>query len=125
MGEHIEGLKMTVVLAEPFKSEVIAKQSLGRTRDPDTVYLELVDMGFKQTRGYYFHKLHTFNVYALSVSDTNFDQYELDRRSELIMNKRKGKMMRSPIVFRDERFFEYPPEPKLKSPIFFFNKPTE
>lgn len=125
LGEHIEGLKMTVVLAEPFKSEVIAKQSLGRTRDPDTVYLELVDMGFKQTRGYYFHKLHTFNVYALSVSDTNFDQYELDRRSELIMNKRKGKMMRSPIVFRDERFFEYPPEPKLKSPIFFFNKPTE
>ncbi len=36
LGEDIHDLKMTVVLAEPFKSKVLARQSLGRTRDSDT-----------------------------------------------------------------------------------------
>ena len=39
LGEHIEHLKMTIVLAEPFKSNVIAQQTLGRTRDKNTVYI--------------------------------------------------------------------------------------
>ena len=47
-GEDIPGLKYSVVLAEPFRSEVLARQTLGRTRDPNTTYIELVDIGFKQ-----------------------------------------------------------------------------
>ena len=42
----IHGLKVTVVLAEPFRSEVLARQTLGRTRDDNTYYIDCVDDGF-------------------------------------------------------------------------------
>jgi hypothetical protein len=48
----IKGLKMVVVLAEPFKSEVLARQTLGRTRDNDTFYIEIVDVSFNQINSY-------------------------------------------------------------------------
>ena len=106
LGEHIEGLKMTIVLAEPFKSEVIARQTLGRTRDKDTLYVELVDLGFIYLRKYYDYKLRVFNKYATDTSDTYINSYELDRRVDNIMEKRfKGrKDARQPIHFIDERF---------------------
>ena len=98
---------MTVVIAEPFKSEVLARQTLGRTRDKDTLYIELVDLGFKQTRNYYYSKLHIFNKYALTTSDTTIDQYELDKRSEILKKKQDEKISKSPFVLHDERFFHY------------------
>ena len=103
LGEHIEGLKMTIVLAEPFKSEIIARQTLGRTRDPKTMYIELVDMGFKYIKKFYFDKLPVFNKYASDVSDTVIDNYELIRRSENIIKERRS-CKESPIVFDDKRF---------------------
>lgn len=104
-GEHIEHLKMTIVLAEPFKSEVLARQSLGRTRDKDTVYIELVDMAFRYVQKYYYSKLRIFNVYAKSTSDTMIDQYELDKRSERVIEER-NKLLGAinPLEFRDRRF---------------------
>ena len=33
----IKGLKLTILLAEPFKSEVQTIQTFGRTRDKDTM----------------------------------------------------------------------------------------
>lgn len=124
LGEHIEGLKMTIVLAEPFKSEVLARQSLGRTRDPGTVYIELVDMGFKSVRKFYYEKLPIFNKYAQSTSDTMIDQYELDRRSDMIEESRIGKVEKCPLVLRDERFFhyehrDYSNERKIINPLIF------
>jgi hypothetical protein len=107
LGEHIEKLKMTVVVAEPFKSEVITRQTLGRTRDKDTLYIELVDLGFKQLRSFYYSKLPILNKYALSVSDTTIDQYELEKRSAILEDKQEKKIAKSPIYFRDERFFDY------------------
>ena len=104
LGEHIEGLKMTVVVAEPFKSEVLARQTLGRTRDPNTYYVELVDMGFKQTRSFYQYKLKLFNKYALTTSDTVMDDYELNKRSEKIEAKQEEKKARSVFIFEDNRF---------------------
>lgn len=103
LGEHIEGLKMTIVLAEPFKSEILARQSLGRTRDPKTLYIELVDMGFRYVKKFYFDKLPIFNKYASSVSDSTIDQYELDRRSQNIIDKRTT-WRESPIELDDKRF---------------------
>lgn len=103
IGEHIEGLKMTIVLAEPFKSEILARQSLGRTRDPNTVYIELVDMGFKYIKKFYFDKLPIFNKYASSVSDSTIDQYELNRRADNIIKKRTT-WRESPIELDDKRF---------------------
>lgn len=107
LGEHIEGLKMTVVIAEPFKSEVLARQTLGRTRDDNTFYLELVDLGFKQTRNFYYSKLAVFNKYAKSVSDINIDQYELNKRCEILEEEQKEKIAKSPFIFCDTRFFDF------------------
>lgn len=106
LGEHIEKLKMTVVLAEPFKSSVIAKQSLGRTRDNDTMYIELVDMGFRHILKYYYAKQPIFNQYALSTSDTVIEQYELEKRANKIKEVQEQKIAKSPIYFCDNRFFE-------------------
>lgn len=105
LGEHIEGLKMTVVVAEPFKSEVITRQTLGRTRDKDTIYIELVDLGFRQLRNFYYSKLPILNKYALSVSDTTIDNYELEKRSEILAQQQQEHVDKSPFVFCDERFF--------------------
>lgn len=109
LGEHIEGLKMTIVLAEPFKSHVIARQTLGRTRDKDTVYIELVDLGFIYIRKYYDHKLPVFNKYATDVSDSFMNSYELARRVDNINQKRnrdpKGILnLITPLHFVDDRF---------------------
>lgn len=103
LGEHIEGLKMTIVLAEPFKSEIIARQTLGRTRDDNTMYIELVDMGFKYVRKYYFDKLPIFNKYASDVSDTLINQYEMERRVDGII-KSRTKWQECPIELYDPRF---------------------
>lgn len=126
-GEDIKGLKMTVLLAEPFKSQVLTKQTLGRTRDRNTMYIELVDMGFKQIKKFYYNKLEVFNKYATDTSDIIIDQYELDRRYDMLMKEREQKIAMSPFVFRDERFFEYPPiqppQREIIQPFFFVNKP--
>ena len=110
-GEDIRGLKMTIVVAEPFKSEVLTRQTLGRTRDRNTMYIELVDMGFSQIKKFYYHKLSIFNKYATDTNDTIIDQYELDRRYENIMKSRENKLAQSPFQFRDPRFFQYQPLP--------------
>lgn len=76
-GEDIKGLKYSIVLAEPFKSDVLTKQTLGRTRDKDTYYLELVDIGFKQTNNYYNAKKPIFNKYALSTKQLDVPKYHI------------------------------------------------
>ena len=76
-GEDIKHLKYSVVLAEPFKSEVLARQSLGRTRDPNTTYMELVDVGFRQLVRFYNAKKHVFEKYALSCKNINIDNQKL------------------------------------------------
>ena len=116
LGEHIEGLKMTIVLAEPFRSEIIARQTLGRTRDPNTMYVELVDLGFKYIRKFYFNKLHVFNKYATDVSDTLIDQYELRKRSEIIQKQRTN-WRDCPIELYDKRFDFSKILPREEKPI--------
>ena len=112
--EDLPNLKMTIVLAEPFKSEVLARQTLGRTRDDDTLYIELVDLGFYKIKQYYYSKLPIFNKYALSVSDININQLELEERSYNITRKRERKIDTNPFILADNRF-KLPP----KSAIHF------
>jgi len=76
-GEDIKHLKYSVVLAEPFKSEVLARQTLGRTRDPNTTYIELIDVGFKQIVAYYNAKRPVFNKYASSCKAMVVDNPKL------------------------------------------------
>lgn len=83
----IKGLKITVVAAEPFKSDVLAIQSLGRTRDKNTLYIEFVDTGFYYTKYYYNCKKPVFKKYALDCSQIMYDQDILDQKFEEIMKK--------------------------------------
>ena len=103
LGEHIEGLKMTVVLAEPFKSDIVFRQTLGRTRDPNTIYIETVDLGFKYTKKYYYAKLPSANKYAKDVSDMTIDKYEMKKRSDNL-EKERTHWQQSPIELYDNRF---------------------
>lgn len=93
-GEDIKGLKYSVVLAEPFRSDVLAQQTLGRTRDPNTFYIELVDLGFKQTGNYYNAKKPIFSKYALSMSQTDINKYQIDQIAQEAMEDRLKRIQR-------------------------------
>ena len=102
--EDLPNLKMTIVLAEPFKSEVLARQTLGRTRDDDTLYIELVDLGFYKIKQYYYSKLPVFNKYATSVNDININQLELEERAYNIIRNRERKLNNNALILADNRF---------------------
>ena len=76
-GEDIKGLQYSVVLAEPFKSEVLTRQTLGRTRNRNTTYIELVDVAFSMLVSYYNAKKPIFNKYALSTKNIDVDNYRV------------------------------------------------
>lgn len=74
----IPGLKLTVILAEPFRTNILARQTLGRTRDYDTDYIEIIDRGFYSIQNYYKSKLPLFEKYALSTDFERFSDDKLD-----------------------------------------------
>ena len=78
----IKGLKAVVVLNEPFKSKVLARQTLGRTRDRNTYYFDIIDDSFVDIRRYYNAKKKIFSVYALDCKDINLNN-NLDTMAEL------------------------------------------
>lgn len=84
----IKGLVETVNLAEPFKSKVLAQQTLGRTRDADTVYKDIVDTGFFYTKKFYEHKKPIFKKYAKECVEVNINNTELDSRFKDIIDNR-------------------------------------
>ena len=94
----IKGLKVTVVLAEPFKSEVIAIQTLGRTRDENTFYIDVVDRGFKYCQKYYYYKLPIFEKYATQCSIIKFTEKELEAKSQRIIEARNPVMISTPNI---------------------------
>lgn len=84
----INNLENTVVLAEPFKSEVLARQTLGRTRAANTKYIEIVDTGFHFIKKYYEYKKPIFEKYACSCSQITLKQDELIMRANKIVEER-------------------------------------
>jgi superfamily II DNA or RNA helicase len=102
----IQGLEETIVLAEPFKSEVIARQTLGRTRDKNTSYRELVDNGFYQTRKYYYAKEPIFEKYATSCSTEKYNENLISQKLDAI-----------------DRWMEDPNRKPIKpmSPVYYFD----
>lgn len=124
LGEHIEGLKMTIVLAEPFASKIIARQTLGRTRDNDTMYIEFVDVAFNDTTKYYYKKIDTIKKYALSVSDSFMSQNELNNKYNNISEKRYKPNIISPLILKDDRFdlpeLDHNNIYNSKDPLIFF-----
>jgi len=95
----IKGLVETVNLAEPFKSRVLAQQTLGRTRADNTIYKDMVDLGFDQTRRFYNFKRPIFKKYATECNDVVLNDTELEKRSEDIKNRRAK--LWCPVLFED------------------------
>ena len=104
-GLDIKGLKLTVVLAEPFKSEVLAVQTLGRTRDQDTEYIELVDIAFPQCARYYNQKKHVFLKRALSCREISMKREYIRNKYNEIINIRNTPTWDS--LFFDNRGVSY------------------
>lgn len=96
----IKGLAMTIVLAEPFKSEVLARQTLGRTRDRNTTYIECVDEGFSQIKRYYHQKKPVFDKYATECMHMRLNDNDLKSRAEEL--KRARESLIRPVSFKNE-----------------------
>lgn len=84
----ISGLVLTIVLAEPFKSEVLARQTLGRTRARGTRYIEIVDRGFATIKNYWKQKQPIFQKYATSCKDVFLSDKELTAKANQIIQHR-------------------------------------
>ncbi len=102
--EQIDGLKMAVVLAAPFKSTVTAIQAAGRLRDPNTYFIELIDLSFQSIKKYYYYKLSTYNKYMLTVSDVYYNHEKLQTKSDDIKYERDQIIHKFPFVTIDNRF---------------------
>lgn len=85
----IYGLKVTVVLAEPFRSEVLTRQTLGRTRSDNTIYIDCVDDGFFYTKSYFNSKKPIFNKYATKCTNIIMTDIEISERIKTIENSYK------------------------------------
>lgn len=83
----IYDLRCTINLAEPFKSPVLAQQTLGRCRMDDTLYIDVVDQGFFFTKRYYDAKKPVFSQYAKSCKTVRMSDDEIESRAEAVRNK--------------------------------------
>lgn len=90
----IAGLRLTIVLAEPFKSEVTTRQVLGRTREDNTMCIDVIDTAFPQCRNYYYKKLPACKKYAKDTSMTKMSDGELNERYQYIIDNMKAPLMR-------------------------------
>lgn len=94
----IANLKVTVVLAEPFKTKILTKQTLGRTRANNTFYIDCIDDGFFYTRSYYNSKKPIFNKYATKCTDIVMNEVEIHDRMKNIQNSINNKKLVCPVV---------------------------
>lgn len=83
----IYDLRCTINLAEPFRSPVLAQQTLGRCRANDTMYIDVVDQGFFFTKKYYAAKKPVFSQYAKSCKSVHMSDDEIQSRAEAIREK--------------------------------------
>lgn len=122
----IKGLGTTIVLADPFKSKVTSKQSLGRTRDMDTWYIDLVDIGFYSLNKWYYKKRPTFAKYALSMNEIMLTDKDIeDRLGKILLYIKQERDLRTPPLLN------YNPEPiplldystELKPLLTYVNSP--
>ena len=83
----IANLKVVLLLNEPFASEVLARQTLGRLRDDNTIYIEIVDTGFYYCKSYYQRKKPVFAKYAKDCQQTKILDSELDSKYCKVIEK--------------------------------------
>ena len=110
----IPDLVETVVLAEPFKSKVLAQQTFGRTRAANTTYKDIVDTGFFFTKRFYEQKKPVFMKYATECKEVTLRNDELNNRSNSIQEFHDSKV-------QPMRFFETREASDLINPIELLN----
>ena len=97
----ITDLTMTINLAEPFKSEVLSRQTLGRCRANNSMYIDVVDQGFYFTKRYYQQKKSIFSHYAKSCKDIVLSDEELEKRYIDITNQYNNKMILCTKIYKE------------------------
>ena len=102
--EDIKGLKVAVIMDEPFKSKVIARQILGRTRDDNTYLIEMVDLGFYKIKQWYYAKLPTYQKYAIDTREVLLVQGELEERAFAIEDARDFRVQAVQFIKKEEPF---------------------
>lgn len=112
----LHDLRVVILLNEPFKSELLARQTLGRLRNDGTLYIELVDFGMKQCMKFYRAKKPVFDTYAkTSTFKTIHDGDELD----MWFNKAYANLNRPVITYYNT---ERPmPKPDTVTPVIPFS----
>ena len=85
--KDIPYLCCNIVLAEPFKSEITARQTLGRCRADNTIYIDCVDNSVQKTKKYYRDKKTIFLEYAKSCKETYIRDDDLDVRYNEVIAK--------------------------------------
>ena len=96
----IKDLRCVINLAEPFKSEVLSRQTLGRCREDNTLYLDVVDTGFYFTKKYYEAKKPIFSIYSKSCKDIHMTDEELENRYVSIQNKYNTKKVMCNTIYK-------------------------
>lgn len=97
----ISNLVEVVCLAEPFKSKVLAQQTFGRCRAENTIYKDIVDVGFMQTRSFYNFKKPVFMKYATDCLEVRLKDQEIKDRVKKILLDRAP--LYTPIMIEDPR----------------------
>ena len=97
----IRDLAVTIVLAEPFKSAVVARQTLGRCRADNTLYIDCTDISCYRTKLYSKAKRPTFLQYAKSCRETFLNDDELLKRYEDVKHKYRTKKVMCMRVWKE------------------------
>lgn len=94
----IAHLKVVILLDEPFTSELLARQTIGRLRDKDTYYFEIVDTGFYYCKKYYQKKKPIFAIYAKECDQSRITDNELINRYDKIAERMANMAMPMEII---------------------------
>jgi len=99
--KDIPDLGVCIILNEPFKSKVIARQTLGRCRADNTLYIDCIDMTCQRTKMYYYQKRPVFDMYAKSCREIYLSDDSLEQKyQEIIQRYSIRKLMTLPVFKR-------------------------
>lgn len=96
----IDSLEMVINLAEPFKSNLTAKQTLGRLRKPNTVYIDLIDTGFYYTKKFYNEKKPVYMKYATKCIEISLKDKDIESEYKTVYESNNAIIL-DPIFFSD------------------------
>ena len=97
----IRDLACTIVLAEPFKSSVLARQTLGRCRADNTLYIDCTDVSCYRTKLYNKQKKNIFLQYAKTCKEVFLDDEELENRYNEIHDKYQTKKVMAMRIWKE------------------------